>query len=131
MILRLLAANLLHSASKSRNFANYFMALSSQFAVMFVDEICCLELIELAAVVLLSEMVSFRDTGFKSPSICSPAKRLDSPGSLTIKIRPFGAEANSVSSFVSNGRTLPGAGVLPVDSVAVLFNLKGARLFVK
>ena len=41
--------------------------------------------------------------GFKLPSTCSPAISLDSPGSLTIKIRPLGADANSFSSLASKG----------------------------
>ena len=55
--------------------------------------------------VALSEVVplSLSPIGFKLPSTCSPAIRLDSPGSLTIKIRPLGADANSFSSLASKG----------------------------
>ena len=48
----------------------------------------------------------FNLMGFKLPSTCSPAMRLDCPGSLTIKISPLGAEANSFSSLASKGSTL-------------------------
>ncbi len=41
----------------------------------------------------------FNLMGFKLPSTCSPAMRLDCPGSLTIKISPLGAEANSFQAW--------------------------------
>ena len=61
--------------------------------------------------VALSEVVplSLSPMGFKLPSTCSPAIRLDSPGSLTIKIRPLGADANSFSCLASKGNAMAGA----------------------
>jgi len=55
--------------------------------------------------------------GFKLPSTCSPAISLDSPGSLTIKIRPLGADANSFSSLASKGSGA--AAVVPLACVGV------------
>ena len=46
-----------------------------------------------------------------------PAISLDSPGSLTIKIRPLGADANSFSSLASKGSGA--AVVVPLACVGV------------
>jgi hypothetical protein len=46
-----------------------------------------------------------------------PAISLDSPGSLTIKIRPLGADANSFSSLASKGSGAPV--VVPLACVGV------------
>ena len=73
--------------------------------------------------VALSEVVplSLSPMGFKLPSTCSPAIRLDSPGSLTIKIRPLGADANSFSCLASKGNAMAGATDAEPPAAVTLF----------
>ena len=75
--------------------------------LVVVAEMFEVALSEVVAVVLVP--LDLSPMGFKLPSTCSPAISLDSPGSLTIKIRPLGADANSFSCLASKGNAMAGA----------------------
>lgn len=110
-------------------------------AVSFMVPILLLMSPTFDAIMFSLEMLPFSvvvevnvEMGLKFPSTCSPAIKFDSPGSLTIKINPLGAELNSDSSFVAKFGIFEGvetgeAFKVPFCDVTTCAVMAGAVLF--